>query len=136
MKILAKILLCTICISCTYKESSVTYVSKHDYIQEATFLDGQISDYNLGSIKKSTLIYHSFTFKNQGNIPIFISSVGTGCGCISTQYSKEIVKPGKTFSLKVTFNTRNEDGYFRKKIYILFNNGRFKKIISIKGNII
>lgn len=65
---------------------------------------------------------HTFTFTNTGNMPLIINQAMTSCGCTVSTYTKEPVAPGKTGTVKVTYNGL---GKFP---------GKFKKTITLRTN--
>ena len=78
----------------------------------------------------------TFTFKNEGSLPLVINSVGVSCGCTTPQFSKEPLMPGKSAEMKITFDPANRPGQFEKAINILSNDPRRNIRLTITGNVI
>lgn len=67
---------------------------------------------------------------NEGNSYMSISSVISGCSCIKTKYDKKPIKHlGKSY-MKITYTPYNQEVYFSKSVMLLFNEGKYYKIIK------
>jgi hypothetical protein len=97
-----------------------------------TTISWEKESYDFGEIAQAKPVFTSFTFTNQGNEPILVSDVVTSCGCTASNYSKEPIMPGKSSSIKVTYNAANV-GAFAKTITVNFNDVTAKKVLTIKG---
>ncbi|WP_288874186.1 DUF1573 domain-containing protein [uncultured Bacteroides sp.] len=75
----------------------------------------------------------TFTLKNMGNKPLFISDVTTSCGCTSVDYSKEPVNPSESLRLHVTYKA-DHPGYFSKMITVYCNADASPIRLKISGN--
>ncbi|WP_328516882.1 DUF1573 domain-containing protein [Bacteroides muris (ex Fokt et al. 2023)] len=75
----------------------------------------------------------TFTLKNMGNKPLFISDVTTSCGCTSVDYSKEPVNPSDSLRLHVTYKA-DHPGYFSKMITVYCNADASPIRLKISGN--
>lgn len=74
-----------------------------------------------------------FTFLNTGDEPIEMSNVKPSCGCTTPFWTKEPIMPGETGTIKVSYNTNNRVGQFKKSITITSNAKEGSKMIIIKG---
>ncbi len=75
----------------------------------------------------------TFTLKNMGNKPLFISDVTTSCGCTSVDYSKEPVNPSDSLRLHVIYKA-DHPGYFSKMITVYCNADASPIRLKISGN--
>lgn len=97
--------------------------------------DKRIHDF--GEIQeKEGKVSHTFIFTNTTKIPIVINDSHSGCGCVTSEYTKEPIKPGGTGKVTVTYNPAYRPGFFSKEIIVLFNNGKNFTRIWIKGTVI
>ncbi len=71
-------------------------------------------------------------FINMGSEYMAISSVISSCSCIKTNYGKKPMKHlGKSY-LKITYTPNNsEEYYFQKTVMVLFNDGKYYKMIRL-----
>jgi len=46
-----------------------------------------------------------FKFTNSGKAPLILSNVQASCGCTVPEWPKEPIMPGKSSSIKVSYNT-------------------------------
>lgn len=82
--------------------------------------------YNFGKIKeKDGKVSHVFRFTNGSKIPVAITMVDASCGCTTAEYTHEVIRPGKSGMVKVTFNPAFRPGHFSKEVRVLLNNGRY-----------
>lgn len=64
----------------------------------------------------------TFTFTNVGDAPLVIHQAVASCGCTVPEYTQEPVLPGKTGTIKVTYNgTGKYVGHFKKSVTLLTN---------------
>ena len=75
----------------------------------------------------------TFTLKNMGNKPLFISDVTSSCGCTSVDYSKEPVNPSESLRLHVTYKA-DHPGHFSKTITVYCNADASPLRLKISGN--
>lgn len=89
---------------------------------------------NFGTIPSQDTISTIFTFKNKGKIPLLIRHVTANCGCVTPEWSMDIVEPNKDGKIKVTFNAVGK-GYFRKSLSVYFNGKDSPVKLIIKGEV-
>jgi hypothetical protein len=77
----------------------------------------------------------SFSFKNEGDEPLILSSVRSSCGCTVPSWPKDPILPGQTSSIKVTYDTKRL-GTISKQITVISNATEPNLILNIKGNVI
>lgn len=75
-----------------------------------------------------------FEFKNTGKTDVLITNVQGSCGCTATNYSKEIVKSGKSGTITATYNAANV-GVFTKTVTVTTNADATPKVLTLKGNV-
>lgn len=72
--------------------------------------------------EESPVVSCVFTFTNIGNAPLVIHQAVASCGCTVPEYTQEPVLPGKTGTIKVTYNgTGKYPGHFKKSITLRTN---------------
>lgn len=76
-----------------------------------------------------------FTISNTGTEPLLITGARGSCGCTVPEYPKEPIAPGKTASIKVTYDTKRP-GNFKKSVTITSNaTNDPSKTVYIEGNV-
>lgn len=64
----------------------------------------------------------TFKFTNIGDAPLVIHQAVASCGCTVPEYTQEPIMPGKTGTIKVTYNgTDKYPGHFKKSITLRTN---------------
>lgn len=93
-------------------------------------------DHDFGTINEGDIVDHVFTFANNGDAPLIISSATASCGCTVPQWPREPIPVGGTGEIKVQFNSRKKPGIQNKTVTITANT--FPKIsrLKIKANVI
>jgi len=79
--------------------------------------------HNFGTFSESTPVQDCvFTYTNTGDAPLIINQALASCGCTVPKYTKEPVMPGKTGTIKVSYNGSGKfPGHFKKSITIRTN---------------
>jgi hypothetical protein len=75
-------------------------------------------EWDFGTVKAGTVVTHEFLFKNDGDKPVKIISVSTSCGCTASKVKKDLLAPGESTALSVSFDSRGYHGSVRQFIYI------------------
>lgn len=79
----------------------------------------------------------TFSFKNVGKTDVQILNVRPGCGCTTSEYTKEPVKPGASGVVKATYDPAHRPGVFNKTIAVTTNDPASPNItLIIKGNVL
>ncbi|MGF7232251.1 DUF1573 domain-containing protein [Arachidicoccus sp.] len=80
------------------------------------------SIHDFGSVKYGENVAISYTFKNIGQKPLYITSVRPTCGCTIADYTKDAVLPGQEGTVKATFDSKHgAPGSIRKSIVVSSN---------------
>ena len=93
------------------------------------------TNYDFGNINAGDIVTHLFTFKNEGQGDLVISSAAASCGCTTPTYSHTIKHPGDTGTISVTFDSKNKAGKVVKAITILSNCQPDHNFLTINANI-
>lgn len=75
-----------------------------------------------------------FKFKNIGKEPLRLSDVKASCGCTIPTWTKDLILPGKTGTIKVHYDTKRT-GPINKQITVTSNAKTATVILTIKGEI-
>ena len=94
------------------------------------------SEHDFGTINEGDIVDHVFSFTNDGDQPLVISSATASCGCTVPVWPKEPIPVGGTGEIKVQFNSRNKPGIQNKTVTITANT--YPKItrLKIKANVV
>ncbi|WP_247235959.1 DUF1573 domain-containing protein [Telluribacter sp. SYSU D00476] len=91
--------------------------------------------HSFGKIEQGKPVTHEFTFTNTGTDPIVISNVSASCGCTTPSYTKDPVLPGKTGSIKATYNAAAM-GSFNKSVTVFSNSESPSITLFLKGEVV
>ena len=97
--------------------------------------------YDFGTVKEGEKVVHVYEFKNVGDQPLMILKAEAGCGCTTPEWPKTPVLPGKTGTIKVTFNTAGKVGPAYKDVTIKSNavlddKSKDRYTLILKGNVV
>ena len=90
-----------------------------------------VHDY--GNIYKNGNGVCTFEFKNTGKADLLLTNVSSSCGCTVPEWPKDPIPPGKTSSIKVSYNT-SRVGPINKNVFVDSNAGE-RVTLTIKGNV-
>lgn len=112
--------------------TSVNYVAA----QNAAEIKFDKTTYDFGTFSEDKpIVTGTFTFTNIGNAPLVIHQAVASCGCAVPEYTKEPVMPGKTGTIKVTYNgTGKLSGHFKKSVTLRTNAKTEMVRLFIEGN--
>ena len=81
------------------------------------------ADHNFGTFSENNpVVSCTFTFTNVGDAPLVIHQAVASCGCTVPEYTQEPVMPGKTGTIKITYNgTGKYPGHFKKSVTLRTN---------------
>lgn len=91
--------------------------------------------YDFGKIKVGKPVTHNFTFTNNGDGILVISSVQASCGCTVTDYTKDPIAPGAEGFVKATYNAA-KTGVFTKTVTVNANTTEGAVTLTIKGEVV
>lgn len=99
----------------------------------AISIDKETHDY--GNIAYDANGECEFTITNTGTEDLIISGARGSCGCTVPTYPKEPIAPGKSATIKVTYDTKRP-GSFKKSVTITSNASNDpSKTVYIQGNV-
>ncbi|RLD37642.1 MAG: hypothetical protein DRI74_06165 [Bacteroidetes bacterium] len=93
-------------------------------------------NHDFGTITEGEKVIYYFRFTNNGNADLKLTSVGTSCGCTASDYPHNVIKPGETGKIKVTFNSEHRLGMQHKKVTIRANTNPEFTVLDIYAQVI
>ena len=93
--------------------------------------------HDFGRIEQGKVVSHVFNFENIGADTLEIAKVLSSWGCAASLLSSEVIAPGESGELKVTFKSKKRKGKNKKTIRI-YSNDRVAKMkkLTITANVI
>lgn len=100
----------------------------------------QRETYDFGSVKEGPDAEYIFQFTNVGKAPLIVQSASASCACVTVDWPKEPILPGKQGRIKVTYRTQGRLGAFAKDIYLMTNaalpEGKSRYELHITGTVV
>lgn len=94
-------------------------------------------EFNFGTIRESEgIVTHAFTFTNRGDLPLIINNVTSTCGCTTQDWPRDPVIPGRTGTIKVTYDPRDRPGAFTRSVIISSNAETPVVNLAVRGVVI
>ena len=90
---------------------------------------------NFEKIKMGTSKTIELAFTNTGTKTLVLKDVYTTCGCTTVDWPRDPFLPGKSGSIKLTYNP-TEEGAFSKTVTIYTNAENDKEVIQIEGIVV
>lgn len=79
------------------------------------------ASYDFGDMKQGDKKDHTFSLKNNGKSELIIRNVRSSCGCTAVAPSKNVIAPGESAPIKVTFDSRGKRGRQSKTVTVITN---------------
>jgi hypothetical protein len=79
------------------------------------------TSHDFGDMKQGDKKEHTFSLKNNGKSELIIRNIRSSCGCTAVAPSKNIIAPGETAPIKVTFDSRGKRGRQSKTVTVITN---------------
>ncbi|MFH1701409.1 MAG: DUF1573 domain-containing protein [Candidatus Zixiibacteriota bacterium] len=96
-------------------------------------IDGETFDF--GFVPQQAKVAHVFWLKSIGDTTLYIKTVKPSCGCTKAPLEKELVEPGDSSRLEITFSTRKYSGNVNKAIKMTTNVNDSVQNIYVKANV-
>ena len=91
--------------------------------------------HDFGEIVQGVPQTYSFEFKNKGKKALVIENVRASCGCTTSGWTKEPIKPGKKGYVSATYNAATK-GSFSKSLTVTSDGTPNVVTLRVKGNVI
>lgn len=122
--------------SCTGKEkSSHREINKEVAAEGITKFEINEEIHNFGTLDAGEVVVFSFVLKNTGQNNLIIKNIETDCGCITVNYKKDPIKPGKQGIVEVRFDTTGLFGRQYKPIELEMNTEDKTKDLAVVADI-
>lgn len=95
----------------------------------------KVETIDMGKIKQDNPATAVFEVTNIGTEPLIIEQANPTCGCTIGDYTKEPIAPGKTGTIKATYNAKALNA-FEKHLTVKFAGVNEVKSITIKGEVL
>jgi hypothetical protein len=83
---------------------------------EQMFTAGRNKDF--GAVPFGTKLFHQFPITNVHPVPVEITGLRVGCGCVKAAPAKRVLQPGESTTIDVTFDTRQFTGHDTQTIRV------------------
>lgn len=106
-------------ISATIEEDYSAYSAEQ--LASAPDIQFLETSYDFGEVKQGEKVAHTFRVSNEGKSNLVLRKVRTSCGCTASKPDKEVIQPGESANIPVSFNTRGRNGRQNQSITVYSN---------------
>jgi len=93
------------------------------------------TEYDFGEIQQNIPATATYELTNNSDQPLVIEKVKVGCGCTTSNYSKEAIAPGQSTIIEATFNAK-KIGKFSKTASVSTNLSDEPTVLKFKGIVV
>ena len=93
------------------------------------------TEFDFGEIEQNIPATATYELTNNGDQPLLIKNVKVGCGCTTSNYTKEAIEPGQSTTIKATYNAK-KIGKFTKTAMVYTDQGDEPTVLRLKGEVI
>ena len=121
-------------VSATIEEDFSKYTQEQ--LDAAPKLVFESTNFNFGTVTEGEKVTHSFVFRNAGKQDLVIRKISTSCGCTVVDKKSDVIKPGESSSLDITFNSAGKSNRQNKSITVICNDPKnAQQILHIVGDV-
>lgn len=113
--------------------------NKENVVEKLKLSKVKISDniFYFGIINKKDTVNHTFIIKNISDKKFIIDTVGTSCGCTTTNYTRDSISKNKIAKINVQFIPNKDDsGKISKSIVVSDNSESGYHAFYLKGKVV
>lgn len=92
--------------------------------------------HDFGTLKEGDPAVYTFKFTNKSNKDISLLNVKPSCGCTTPSYTKDIVKPGATGEIQISYATTGRPGPINKSITVTYDTTEQPIYLFIRGDVV
>jgi hypothetical protein len=74
--------------------------------------------WDFGQVVERQMVSHDFILKNESANTMAIKNVTTSCGCTASKADKDVLAPGDSAKIKVSFNSSGYSGKVKQFVYV------------------
>lgn len=107
-----------------------------DQISNAPDIQFSETSFDFGEVKEGEVVTHTFKVTNNGKSNLVLRRVRASCGCTASQPDRDVIAPGATANIPVSFNTRGRNGRQNQSITVYSNDPRKSTmLLRISANV-
>lgn len=94
------------------------------------------TEHDFGMLDAGISARHTFEIRNEGNAPLAISAADTSCKCTLSEISAELIQPGFSAEVTLTWNTGGSRRFYRQYAIVRTNDPHRREIeLAVRGQI-
>lgn len=117
------------------RKTLLTVLAALPVIASAQSIEVNAKVYDFGQVKYEMPSTATLTLKNKASVPVKITEVETGCGCMEADYPKGEIAPGESVKMSLTYDSHLL-GHFHRSVLIYDDKSEAPAEVAIKGNVV
>lgn len=101
-------------------------------LSQAPKFEADNSVHKFADTREGETISHVFTITNTGDAPLIISDYKVACPCTKAELPSNPILPGKSYQMKVTFDTKGKYEWQDRAILLQTNTKKKEEKLRIK----
>jgi hypothetical protein len=92
--------------------------------------------FNFGEINQGEKADYTFKIMNKGKKDLLIRSAKASCGCTAANPGSNLIKPGESTDLKVSFDSQGKEGMQNKTVTVISNDpNQATVVLQVTGTV-
>lgn len=91
--------------------------------------------HDFGTLKEGDPAVYTFKFTNKSDKEISLVNVKASCGCTTPSYTREVVKPGASGEIQVSYATQGRPGPINKSVTVTYDTTEQPVYLFIRGDV-
>ncbi len=105
-------------------------------LANAPKIDFNSKVFNFGEINQGEKAEYTFKIMNKGKKDLIIRSAKASCGCTAANPGSNLIKPGESTDLKVSFNSQGYTGMQNKTVTVISNDpAQATVVLQVTGSV-
>ncbi|MFH2142079.1 MAG: DUF1573 domain-containing protein [Bacteroidota bacterium] len=107
-----------------------------EQLAKAPVIEFENTTFDFGNIKAGESVSYDYQFTNKGKTDLYIRKIKASCGCTATNPADDVIAPGKSSTIKTTFNSRGKKNKQNKTITVITNDPvNHTILLLVTGNV-
>ena len=101
-----------------------------------TTLNFNSTEHDFGQVKEGEKVVCKYEVVNTGKVDLLIHEVRVSCGCTTPKYDKKPIRPGRSATIEVTFDTSRRSGIQHKDVTVITNTEPARTVLTFTCEVI
>ena len=118
------------------KKSENTDPFDIDGAELITTIEFVSTEHDFGQVREGEQVVATYEVKNTGKVDLLIHNIRVSCGCTSPKFDNRPIRPGRSSTIEVTFDTRGRVSVHRRSVVFIANTDPSNTNLYIIGEVV